>query len=578
MIEITEIACPLKHGGTEQGCIETCTRETLRLLGCARADIARVTLHRKSIDARKKSNVHFTLTARVELAPACDEAAALEHVGARDRRRVRIIEVDEPSFCAIRPRRQPHAGERPVVVGAGCAGLFAALTLSEAGLAPILIEMGDDARRRTKAVERFNATGELDLESNIQFGLGGAGTFSDGKLNTGTKNPLHRLVIKTFVEAGAPREILWDAKPHIGSDILPEVVTRIVERIRANGGDVLFRTKLLDIQRDESGAVQAVRVRSASGRITDTSIAAAEIGDTKAGDPNVEARIPTRALILACGHSARDVFGMLRRRYVALERKTFAMGVRIEHLQPDIDRALYGIAAGHPALGAAPYSLVAHLEGGRSVFSFCMCPGGEVVAAASEEGGVVTNGASLHARAGRNANAALLVNITPEDLPGSDPLEGIRLQRHCEQAAFAAGGGAYRAPAQLVGDFLDGKPSTGPGRVLPTYPRGVTWGAIDDLLPAHVIDTLRAGLPLLARKLRGYDSPDAVLTAVETRSSSPITITRDRGTCISVNTPGLIPCGEGAGYAGGIMSAATDGIRCAQALIAQLDSDPGSPR
>ncbi len=294
------------------------------------------------------------------------------------------------------------------------------------------------------------------------------------------------------------------------------------------------------------------------------------------------------------------------------------MGVRIEHLQKDIDRALYGTAAGHPALGAAPYSLVAHLKGGRSVFSFCMCPGGEVVAAASEEGGVVTNGASLNARAGRNANAALLVNITPDDLPGDDPLEGIRLQRRCERAAYAAGGGGYRAPAQLVGDFLAGVPSKGPGRVTPTYPRGVTWGAIDDLLPAHVIASLREGLPLLGRKIRGYDDPEAVLTAVETRSSSPITITRSRETCISIaslreglpllgrkirgyddpeavltavetrssspititrsretcistNTPGLFPCGEGAGYAGGIMSAATDGIRCANALLASLD-------
>ena len=277
--------------------------------------------------------------------------------------------------------------------------------------------------------------------------------------------------------------------------------------------------------------------------------------------------IPARAVILACGHSARDVFALLRHRGVALERKTFAMGVRIEHLQADIDRALYGTAAGHPALGAAPYSLVAHLDNGRSLFSFCMCPGGEVVAAASERGGVVTNGASLNARDGRNANAALLVNITPGDLPGTDPLAGIELQRSCERRAFACGGGAYRAPAQLVGDFLQGRASTGPGRIAPTYPRGVTWGSIDEVLPAHVIDTLREGLPLLGRRLKGYDCPDAVLTAPETRSSSPVTVVRDRTSCVSVSTPGLYPCGEGAGYAGGIMSAATDGIRCARALI-----------
>ncbi len=272
---------------------------------------------------------------------------------------------------------------------------------------------------------------------------------------------------------------------------------------------------------------------------------------------------------------------------ITLQRKTFAMGVRIEHLQADIDRTLYGSAAGHPALGAAPYSLVAHLPNGRSVFSFCMCPGGEVVAAASEQGGVVTNGASMHARDGRNANAALLVNITPEDLPGNDPLEASAcsapasrplsvpaaantVRRPSSWAISSPNGGEYRAPAQLVGDFLAQRPSTGPGRIEPTYPRGVTWGTIDDVLPSHVVDALREGIPLLGRKIRGYNDPEAVLTAIESRSSSPITILRDRQTCISVSTPGLYPCGEGAGYAGGIMSAATDGIRCAQSLVTSI--------
>ena len=550
MLEISEISCSLKQGATEAGCLEACRREATRLLACSAHDVSAVTLHRKSVDARKKSNVHFMLSARVECAPGVDEARLLSRVPARESRRVRSVDADEPMFRLASPSaRDNTAQSRPVVIGAGCAGLFAALSLAEAGLCPFLIEKGDDAERRTAAVEHFNATGELDLSSNIQFGLGGAGTFSDGKLNTGTKNPFHRLVLQTLVAAGAPRDILWDAKPHIGSDVLPHVVTALVERIRQLGGTVQFRSSLTGIERDELGAVSAVRVRTGAG----------------------EELVPTRSVILSCGHSARDIFELLKDAGVELSRKTFAMGVRIEHLQKDIDRALYGTAAGHPALGAAPYSLVAHLKGGRSVFSFCMCPGGEVVAAASEEGGVVTNGASLNARAGRNANAALLVNITPDDLPGDDPLEGIRLQRRCERAAYAAGGGGYRAPAQLVGDFLAGVPSKGPGRVTPTYPRGVTWGAIDDLLPAHVIASLREGLPLLGRKIRGYDDPEAVLTAVETRSSSPITITRSRETCISTNTPGLFPCGEGAGYAGGIMSAATDGIRCANALIASLD-------
>lgn len=548
MLEITEIPCTLKQGATENGCLAAGKREATHLLGIEPGQISHLELRRKSVDARKKSNVHFTLSIRLELAEDLDELDLLERVNPRDCRRVRAVDPTEPSFPTARHIESNGVDKRPIVVGAGCAGLFAALTLAEAGLKPLLIEMGDDASRRSAAVSYFNATGKLDPRSNIQFGLGGAGTFSDGKLNTGTKNPLHRLVLRTLVDAGAPRDILWDAKPHVGSDILPDVVSSLVERIRSLGGEVRFRTRLDDLMRTESGNLAGICVRC--------------------GD--IEEEIPANRVILACGHSAREVFDLLHTHGVAMRRKTFAMGVRIEHLQSDIDRALYGTASGHPSLGAAPYSLVAHLPNGRSLFSFCMCPGGEVVAAASEPGGVVTNGASLNARAGVNANAALLVNINENDLPGDDPLEGIRLQRACERAAFAAGGGEFRAPAQLAGDFLARRPSTGPGKIEPTYPRGVTWTSIDDLLPAHVIDSLRAGIPLLARKIRGYDDPDAVLTAVETRSSSPVTIMRDRATCMSESTPGLIPCGEGAGYAGGIMSAAADGIRCAEALISSL--------
>ena len=547
MLEISEIRCSLKHGATETGCCETGLRAAIKLLGCAREDIAHVTLRKKSIDARKKQDVHFTLTVRITLHEGTNEDRTLQKVRPQDRRRVRAVADDDPAFpqpLGLTGRPLP----RPVVVGAGCAGLFAALTLAEAGLEPLLIEQGDDAARRTAAVEWFNRTGELDPANNIQFGLGGAGTFSDGKLNTGTKNPAHRLILQTFVDAGAPREILWDAKPHIGSDILPDVVTNLVSRIESLGGEVRFRTKLTSIERKADGSVNAIEV--------------AHDGESE--------RVVTDRLILACGHSARDVFELLHDGGFMLDRKTFAVGARIEHLQTDIDRALYGSAAGHPALGAAPYSLVAHLPNGRSIFSFCMCPGGQIVAAASEPGGVVTNGASLHARDGRNANAALLVNVEPGDLPGDDPLAGIDLQRACERAAFELGGGAYRAPAQLVGDFLAKRPSTGSGRVQPTYPRGVTWGSIDDCLPPHVIETLRLGIPALGRKLRGYDDPEAVLTAPETRSSSPVTIVRDRETCVATEAPGLYPCGEGAGYAGGIMSAATDGIRCAQAVIDSL--------
>lgn len=549
MLELSQITLSLKQGCDERTSLDAARRDAARVLRCRPQDIVSIALRRKSIDARKKHNVHFIATARLTLGDRGAEECALARVSERDRIRVRKVEPDCPSYPSPVPHRLKPAMQ-PVIVGAGCAGLFAALSLARAGLQPILIEMGDDAKRRTAAVEAFNATGRLDPRSNIQFGLGGAGTFSDGKLSTGTKNPAHRLILQTFVDAGAPCDILWDAKPHIGSDILPDVITHIVDQIEASGGSVLFRTELTGIDRNADGSVAGATILH-DGR---------------------EEHLATRHLILACGHSARPVFRMLADTGVRLDRKEFAMGVRIEHLQADIDRVLYGTAAGHPALGAAPYSLVAHAPNGRSLFSFCMCPGGEVVAAASEPEGVVTNGASLNARAGRNANAALLVNIRTDDLPGDDPLAGIDLQRACERRAFELGGGEYRAPAQLVGDFLANRPSTHAGRISPTYPRGVHWCELDGTLPAHVIETLRLGLPILGRKLHGYDAPEAVLTGVETRSSSPVTITRERTSCVSVNTPGLYPCGEGAGYAGGIMSAATDGIRCAQAVIETLSA------
>ena len=546
MIEITQVTASLDEAGDEKACLIVGKRVAKRVLRCKDSEIKSIELHRKSIDARKKRDVHFILSFRVELSSPDIEQTVLDSLAARDRSRVRTIDDNEPSFPS------PVSGapkERPVVVGAGCAGLFAALTLAEAGLKPLLIERGDPALRRSQALALFLKERTLDPESNIQFGLGGAGTFSDGKLNTGTKNPAHRLILDTFVEAGTPRDILWDAKPHIGSDILPTVVTNISQRIERLGGVVRYRTKLVDIRADASGAITGIDVQTSQHAATE--------------------QIATKHLILACGHSARDVFELLKDHGVALAQKTFAMGVRIEHPQRDIDRAQYGSSAGHPALGAAPYKLVAHLPNGRSVFSFCMCPGGQVVAASSEPDHLCVNGASLNARNGRNANAALLVNVTPKDLPSDDPLAGVELQRACEQAAYRLGGSNWNAPAQLVGDFLAGCPSTTCGKVKPTYPLGVTWTAIDEALPQHIVESLRLGIPLLGKKLRGYDRPDAVLTGVETRSSSPVTVTRDRA-CHAVATPGLYPCGEGAGYAGGIMSAATDGIRCAKALIADL--------
>ena len=539
MIEVSGIRIPLSAlDGSDERELAACRRALARKLHVRESDIELLERRRRSIDARKRGDVQLTFTLRAELAP-----------GARVRADKGVKLVDERPFTF--PAPVAHTGSRPVVVGAGCAGLFCALSLARAGLEPLLVERGDDAARRAEAVRRHNETGELDVESNIQFGVGGAGTFSDGKLQTGTRSPAHRLILETFVAAGAQRQILWDAKPHVGSDVLPRVVTDIVRQIEEAGGEVRTRCRMSDL--DVTG-----------GRVHSVTL-------VTTGDDGIEReeRVSASCVVLACGHSARDVFELLRDRGVALERKTFAMGVRIEHLQADIDRALYGPAAGHPALGAAPYGLSCHLPSGRSAFSFCMCPGGYVVSAASERGGVCTNGMSLSDRAGTNANAGLLANVFPEDLPGDDALAGVELQRACERAAFAAGGGAYVAPAQLVGDFLQGVPSSAGGRVHPTYPRGVSWGDVATCLPPYVAGTLRDAIPVLGRRLRGFDAADAVLTGVETRSSSPVRVTRgDDGQSVSVR--GLWPVGEGAGYAGGIMSAATDGILAAQKIVGSL--------
>ena len=549
MIEVSGIKIALDGlDGSDDAELRAVRRAVLRMLHLAPDDLSPLELRKRSVDARKKSDVHLTCTARIALRGGANAERAL--LGKMRRQRVgkQLRQVDpQPSGWPSASRTSGE--ERPVVVGAGCAGLFCALALAEAGLSPILVERGDGSRERTKAIETFNRTGELDPECNIQFGLGGAGTFSDGKLSTGTKSPSHRLILKTLVDAGAPRRILWDAKPHVGSDILPTVVHNVLARIAELGGEVRLRTRMVDLD-------------VAGGRVRGVTLASRD----EATGADREERVGTTQLVLACGHSARDVYQLLRDRGVYLERKTFAMGVRIEHLQASIDRAQYGAAAGHPALGAAPYKLAVHLPSGRSAFSFCMCPGGYVVAAASERGGVVTNGMSLSDRAGTNANSGLLANVLPSDLPGDDVLAGITLQRACERAAFAAGGGAYVAPAQLVGDFLQGVASSAGGSVAPTYPRGVSWGSVEGCLPDYVTDTLRGGITLMGRRLRGFDAADAVLTGVETRSSSPVRVTRgEDGQALGI--AGLYPCGEGGGYAGGIMSAAADGIRCAQWLM-----------
>ena len=551
MLEVSNIRVRLEQlDGRDATELSVLKRAVAKKLRVRPAEVARVERRRRSIDARKKNDIIVTFTLHVELkgGDAAERALLAKLARAHADKGVKAAEPDSFTFPGLVLTRPDL---RPVVVGAGCAGLFCALSLARAGLRPLLVERGDDATRRGQIVSAHNQSGVLDPQSNIQFGVGGAGTFSDGKLQTGTKSPAHRLILNTFVEAGAQKQILWDAKPHVGSDVLPGVVTNILRQIEEAGGEVRTRCRMTGID-------------VADGRVTGvTLVSQGEDGAER------EERVAASDVVLATGHSARDVFEMLRDRDVAMERKTFAMGVRIEHLQANVDRALYGPGAGNPALGAAPYKLSEHLPSGRSAFSFCMCPGGFVVSAASEPGGVVTNGMSYSDRAGANANSGLLANVFPDDLPGDDVLAGIALQRRCEQAAFAAGGGDFVAPAQLVGDFLRGQASSAGGEVVPTYPRGVAWGSIDECLPPYIVETLRAAIPRMAHKLRGFDADDAVLTGVETRSSSPVRVTRGEDGQ-SVNVRGLWPVGEGAGYAGGIMSAATDGILAAQKVVDSL--------
>lgn len=561
MIDVSGIRIQLKDAGDSHETLMHASRAALiRRLHLASDELTSLELRRRSIDARHRGRIQLILTVRITLRGGAHAERSLLARLKRHHNDTGVRQVVEqpytwPTFLTEDERR---AGRRPVVVGAGCAGLFCALTLAEAGLKPLIVERGDHTERRTRQVAAFDAGAELDPESNIQFGLGGAGTISDGKLATGTKDRTHRLILDTFVAQGAPPDILWDAHPHVGSDVLPRVVHALAARIEQLGGELRCRCRMSGLE----------VVHTADGR----RVQAITLTQTAQDGTCHNERLAVSDVVLACGHSARDVFELLRNTGIALERKTFAMGVRIEHLQETVDRALYGSFAGHPSLGAAPYKLVAHLPetlprvGGRSAFSFCMCPGGSVVAAASEVGGVVTNGMSLAARNGINANAGLLANVFATDLPGDDALAGIELQRHCERAAFTQAGCTYAAPAQLVGDFLARRPSTGAGSVIPTYPRGVVWGSVEHCLPDFITETLRAAIPQMAHHLPGFDTGEAVLTGVETRSSSPVRITRGKN-LQSISCLGLWPAGEGAGYAGGIMSAAADGIHIAEALM-----------
>ncbi len=505
------------------------------VLGLSPGEIRELRIVRRSIDARKRDRVRLQYTVDV----AVEDEGLLPGETAAE-----LAAPAEEAWALPKPGREPE--HRPLVAGFGPAGMFIALALAEAGLRPIVLERGLPVEQRREKVRLFREKGILDPECNVQFGEGGAGTFSDGKLNSGIGGSEAAYVLRRFAEFGAQQRILWDAAPHVGTDVLAEVVANIRRRILSLGGEVRFGCRLADL-RLSGGVLRGITVESAAGR----------------------EELDGGALFLAVGHSARDTFEMLLGRGAAMAPKPFAMGVRIEHLQRDIDRVQYGLWAGHPALGAAPYKLAVHLPDGTGVYTFCMCPGGYVMAAASEEGGVVTNGMSYSGRAGENANSALLVSLKPEQFPEKDPLGGMRWQRSLERRAYGYGGGGYAAPAQTLGDFLERRASAAGGRVKPSYLPGVRFGDLDEVLPDVITSSLRAGLPLLERKLRGFADPQAVLTAPETRSSSPVRLLRgeDRQ---SVGIPGLYPCGEGAGWAGGIVSAAVDGLRSAAAYLQTL--------
>lgn len=532
MIRITELRLPLEHAPEELAAA------VLQRLQLQPAELLALHIHKRSPDARKKSALQFVYSLDLELA---DEAAVLARFEGDPH--VKPTPDMEYKFVAQAPAQRDFL--RPVVVGFGPAGIFAALILAQMGFRPLVLERGKQVRERTKDTWDLWRKHILHPESNVQFGEGGAGTFSDGKLYSQIRDPRHlaRKVLTEFVKAGAPEEILYVSKPHIGTLRLVSMVEKMRAEIESLGGEIRFQARVEDLV-IEDGHVRGLVLQDG-------------------------ATIRADHVVLALGHSARDTFEMLQRRGVFMEAKPFAVGFRIEHPQSLIDRARYGNFAGHALLGAADYKLVHHASNGRDVYSFCMCPGGQVVAATSEPGCVVTNGMSQYSRAERNANSGLVVNVSPADFGGAGVLAGIEFQRRWERRAFELGGGNYDAPGQRLGDFLAGRPSESLGAVAPSYQPQVTPADLSGALPAYAIAALREAIPVFDRQIRGFALPDAVLTGVETRTSSPLRITRGKDGQ-SLNVKGLFPAGEGAGYAGGILSAGVDGIEIAEALALDL--------
>lgn len=525
MIRVNDISLPLDYSE------KTIKKSVAQKLRIDVSEVRYVSLYKRSVDARKKNNVHFQATVDVKL------NGNEKHISDKISSATIINE-----YMYELPKSKPLK-KRPVVVGSGPCGLFAALILAEAGQKPILIERGKDIDNRTDDVHKFWTLGILDTTSNVQFGEGGAGTFSDGKLTTGTKDSRIRKILLEFTENGAPEEILYLAKPHIGTDKLKTTVKNIREKIISLGGEVYFKTKLIGFK-SKNNILTAVEVEN----------------------NNQKQIIETDNVILAIGHSARDTFKMLVDNKIKMEQKPFSMGARIEHLQENINKQQYGTFWNNKYLSSADYKLAVHLSGGRGVYTFCMCPGGSVVAAASEAGRLVTNGMSEFARDKVNANSALLVGINPSDFGNEDVLAGVELQRKLESDAFKYGGENYCAPVQRVCDFMNKQKSTSIGSVVPSYKPGYELTNLDLCLPNYITNSMREGIELMNNKLKGFSDGDAILTAVESRSSSPVRIVRNEN-MQSVSLTGLYPCGEGAGFAGGIVSAAVDGIRAAEIIL-----------